>query len=80
MFLNLSYGQDVSFLSFVTLVSRLRLWGGPDRLRGKFQFTKPPGLLPRKLCVCVGDPGPVPVLDPDSRLLFERGGSVALPV
>ena len=58
----------------------VRLWGGTDRLRGQFQFPKPPRPLPAQLPVCVGDPSPAPLPGSDPRFLFGRGGALPLPV
>lgn len=74
------------FLSFVCnwnirhYFLSLRLWRGFDWLRGQFQFSKPPRLLPPQLAVCVGDPSAAPLPAPDPRVLSDCRGAVSLSV
>lgn len=64
----------------VSLSLPLRMWRCFNWHWRKFQLSKSPCVLPPKLAVCVGDSGPAPLPGPDSCLLFDRGGTLSLPV
>lgn len=70
----------VSICSLLGFALCLRLWGGPDQLRGHFQFSKPPWLLPPELAVCVGDPSPSALLGADPCVVSGCGGTFSLSV